>query len=331
MPTRQKEPGMRIIVTGSDGFSGSHFCVQARNSGHQVLAADLETWFEPEGCVTELLDIRDKQACERICRNFRPDVVIHTARAPGRLGDLERDRAAAYDINVSGARNMAVACEELGATFVFLSSDWIFDGRRPKGMKYKEDDEPCPVNYYGVTKLLAELEIRRICRKWLIVRPAHFYGFHAALLDERYKGKMRLLDGTVLASLGNQLQEGKELRIVDALYQTPVLVVHLVETTLNLLGGGATGVFHVADREPASRYDVVRGLARALGFDADLVRKGSLLDFAQSQNIPSDLQNILPVNTSLDVGKVEGTLGRPMMVLEEGLAKMSSILGSSTR
>ena len=61
---------MKIIVTGSDGFSGSNYCVKAKELGHQVLATDLKTWFRPEGCKIGKLDIRDYQNCLKICHSL---------------------------------------------------------------------------------------------------------------------------------------------------------------------------------------------------------------------------------------------------------------------
>ena len=108
---------MKILITGSDGFSGSHFCVRAKENGHQVLGTDLNCWFAPEGLQVQKLDIRDQKACQELCRTFRPEAIIHTARAPGNLWQLEKDRATAYSINVLGTRTLAQCAEELGATF----------------------------------------------------------------------------------------------------------------------------------------------------------------------------------------------------------------------
>ena len=317
---------MKILITGSGGFSGSNFCRQAKEDGHRVLGTDLNNWFVPKGCQIEKLDIRDQHAVFKICRTFRPDAIIHTARAPGSLGQLERDRATAYQINVLGTRNLAQCAEELEATLVFLSTDWIFDGTKPIGSKYDEEDEACPLNYYGVTKWIAEQEVRRVTTNWLIIRTAHIYGFHAAMMEPSYNTEMGVLEKTTWANIWNSLQKGEEVRLADTMYQTPVLVNHLVKTTLCLLNKGMTGIFNMVDRNCNSRYQIARTVLESLGLDSNLVIKGDTMDFAKSQDIPPELLGILPINTCLSVNRIEEALGTQMLTFEEGVAKMKACL-----
>lgn len=321
---------MKILITGSDGFSGSHFCVQAKEDGHQVLGTDINCWFVPEGLQVKNLDIRDQKTCQDLCRTFQPDVIIHTARAPGNLWQLEKDRATAYRINVLGARTLAQCSEELGATFVYLSTDWIFDGSKPAGQKYDEEDEACPLGYYGVTKWMAEQEIRRVTEKWLIIRPAHIYGFHAAALDPSFNKDMNIFSKTVWGNMWSSIQKGEKLPIPEDMYQTPVLVNHLVETILRLLEKGITGIFHLTDRDCHSRFDITRTVFESLGFESPLITKGDRMDFAESQGLPPDLENTLPLNSCLGVNKIEKALGVKMMTFQEGVARMKALLQNGT-
>ena len=93
---KKQSEQMKILVSGSDGYSGSNYCTQAREKGHEILGVDIDPWFKPQGCEIQRLDIRDGEACLAVCRNFKPDAIIHTARAPGNLGQIEKDRATAY-------------------------------------------------------------------------------------------------------------------------------------------------------------------------------------------------------------------------------------------
>lgn len=317
---------MKILITGSDGFSGSHYLIRARNEGHQVLGVDVNPWFKPEGCEIQKLDIRDVEGCEKVCRRFAPDAIIHTARAPGSLGMVEKDRVPVYQINVNGTWNLAQYAEESGATFVFLTTDWVFNGRQALGEKYREEDEPCPINYYGVTKYISEQMVRSLKTRWLILRPAHIYGLHAVMTEGPEKKGMDILDKTLWMNIARPLKQKKAIRIPDNMYQTPVLVNHLVETTYKLLSRELKGIFHIVDRDCVSRYRVTTTVLEALGFETALIEKGTIDDFGHSQGLPPDFFGILPANSCLDVSKIEAALEERMLSFEEGIARMKDRL-----
>jgi len=319
---------MKLLITGSDGFSGSHYCRHACDDGHQVLATDVKNEFMPEGCQIEELDIRNTDACKNICNTFKPDAIIHTARAPGNLWQIEQNRMATYQINVLGTKNLARCAEDLGATFVFLSTDWVFSGDKAVGQKYEEEDEGGPLNYYGVTKWVTEQEIKKLTTKWLIIRPAHIYGVHAAVLDPKTKNKIGLLERSVWAGIWNAIQKGKKVRVPDTMYQTPVHVRHLVETTMHLLEKEMTGLYHLADRDCASRYQIAKTVLEGIGLGGEWVEKGVTEDFAHMQNLPQELQGILPTNTCLNVNKIEKDLGVRLPTFEEGVARLRVELAS---
>ena len=311
---------MRILVTGSDGFTGSRYCQMAPKEGHEALGIDVKNDFTPKGCRVEALDIRDEQACKKICGTFKPDAVIHTARAPGNLWHIEKDRETAFEINVRGTMNLARCAEEMGAIFVFLSTDWVFGGGKPLGQKYFETEDGRPLNYYGVTKWIAEQEIMKLKSRWLILRPAHIYGFHAGVSPT--KERTGLLEGSVWAHMGRAIQRGERVRVPDNMYQTPVEVIHLVEITMDLLKKGLTGIYHLADRDCVSRYRIAKTVLEAIGFDGGWIEKGVAEDFGRSQGFPEALFGVLPANTCLNVHKIEKALGRRMLTFEEGVARM---------
>jgi dTDP-4-dehydrorhamnose reductase len=320
---------MRVFITGSDGFTGSHFCVTACEEGHQVLGTDVTNHFMPEGCRIETLDIRDEQACKALCRAFKPEAIIHTARAPGSLWQTEKDRLNTYQINVLGTKTLGRCAENLDATFIFLSTDWVFSGSKPRGQKYVEEDDGGPLNYYGVTKWIAEQEVRNLKTKWLILRPSHIYGFNAAVLTPETKERSGLLARSVWAGIGQAIQKGMKIRVPDDMFQTPVYVNHLVETTLALLKKGVEGTYHLVDRDCTSRYQIAKTVLASIGLDDECIEKGVAEDFAQSQGLPPELGGALPLNTCLDVNRIERELGHRMLTFEEGVSRMKLELNQS--
>ena len=320
---------MKILITGSDGFTGSQYCIKALEDGHQVLGTDIKTDFIPEGCRIEQLDLRDERACKSLCKAFKPEVIIHTARAPGSLWQTEKERLNAYRINVQGTKNLSLCAEELDALFIFLSTDWVFNGTKPVGQKYIEDDDVGPLNYYGVTKWIAEQEVRNLKARWLIIRPAFIYGFNASVLTPETKERSGLLAKSVWAGIGQSIQKGEKVRVPNDMFQTPVYAKHLVETTLVLLKHGKEGTYHLAGRDCVSRYQITKTVLEAIGLDGKWVLRGVASDFAQSQGYPPELYGTLPNNTCLSVQKIESDLGTKMLTFEEGVSRMRAELNRS--
>src|SRR6202008_3694490 len=98
--------------------------------------------------------------------------LVH-AGATSKVDDCEQDQWNAYVTNTEATVTLLVNAEEYKSFFVFVSTDFIFDGER--GM-YKEDDTAKPVNFYGKTKLEAEEAVKEYRYDWAIVRTVLVYG-----------------------------------------------------------------------------------------------------------------------------------------------------------
>ena len=314
---------MKILVTGSSGFLGSVFCLLALKEGDEVLGTSLHSQFPLRGCQTKRLDIRDHQACVELCETFRPDAVIHCARYVVGVGQCEKERETTFQINCTGTRNMARCAEKLGAFFVYISTDWIFNGHKPVGEKYREDDDPCPLNYYGVTKWAGEQEVAKTKGRWLIVRPANIYGVHGLFLQPAAeRANNALARSSWVHKMVVNLQQGQGVTLPDAMYQTPVLANHLAEVSLRLMKEEKSGIYNVAGRDGVTRYEFLRLVAAVLGLNSTLVRRGTLRELEESWGIPKDLPGLLPSNACLDVEKVERALGVRMLTIEEGVSRI---------
>ena len=318
---------MKILVTGSSGFLGSVFCLLALKEGDEVLGTSLHSQFPLRGCQTKRLDIRDHQACVELCETFRPDAVIHCARYVVGVGQCEKERETTFQINCTGTRNMARCAEKLGAFFVYISTDWIFNGHKPVGEKYREDDDPCPLNYYGVTKWAGEQEVLKTGGRWLIARPANIYGVHAQFLQSAFQKETNALArSSWVHKMVASLRQGQKVTLPDAMYQTPVLANHLAEVSLRLMKEGKSGIYHIAGRDGVTRYEFLRRVAEILGLNATLVTKGTLRELEEGWGIPKDLPGLLPANACLDVEKAEGAFGARMLTIEEGICRIKDQL-----
>lgn len=227
---------MRVVVTGSRGQLGSAL--------RQVLAEH-----EVLGLVRPEHDITDIAAIDVAVREFCPDVIIHAA-AMTDVDGCERNPAAARRANVLGTRNVAVAAQGAKAKLVYISTDYVFDGRKDE--PYWEYDEVNPSSVYGRTKWLGEEMVRRFSSRYYIVRTAWLYG----------EGEDNFV-GTVL-----RLAEAHDsLHMVTDEVGSPTFVLDLAQAIKRLMRTSAYGTYHLANAGTCSRYQWAREILDLAGQD----------------------------------------------------------------
>ena len=231
-------------MTGGTGFLGRELLRQA------------------PGATDERVDVRDAAAVRTLLERLRPKVVVHTA--------YRQEGPDAWEITVDGAETVARVAHAVGAGFVHLSTDVVFDGL--KGEPYVEEDEPCPATEYGRAKAESEKRVRAAHPEALVVRTSLLVGGPD---HEPSKHERAAIDP------GMTFYED-EIRC-------PIQVGDLAAAVLELAALGVTGVVHVAGADALSRSDlaelvsghrVLRGQAppgRPLDCTLDCSRARSLL------------------------------------------------------
>jgi dTDP-4-dehydrorhamnose reductase len=151
---------MSVLITGANGFLGYYLTRALLEKGYTVIATgkgssrlnfgDKDNFTYREMDFTEPFQVHD------VFGQYRPDVVIH-AGAISKVDECELDQWEAYRANTEATVSLLVNAEEYKSFFVFVSTDFVFDGE--KGM-YREDDEPHPINFYGKTKEEAEEAVK---------------------------------------------------------------------------------------------------------------------------------------------------------------------------
>ena len=151
---------MRFFVTGVNGQLGHDVMNELYKRGHEGVgsgSADAYKGIDDASPVTKMpyipLDITDGAAVWRVLARVQPDAVIHCAAwtAVDAAEDAEnRDRV--YAVNVGGTANIADACKKLGCKMLYLSTDYVFDGRGTAPWR-PDQDGYSPLNVYGQTKI----------------------------------------------------------------------------------------------------------------------------------------------------------------------------------
>jgi len=153
-----------ILVTGSKG-----------QLGQEVTKLLDENKIEYVGYDSSDLDITNRNLVISKLTELKPEYVIHCAAYTKVDAAEDEGRLDNYLVNVEGTKNIALACEKVGATLFFVSTDYVFDGSKVHG-EYLPSDETSPLNEYGYSKESAELLVEEICSKYYIIRTSWVFG-----------------------------------------------------------------------------------------------------------------------------------------------------------
>src|SRR4051812_7361522 len=220
---------MKLLVTGAAGMLGRDVMLAAGNAGHVVV-----------GFGRAELDVTDAAALEKKFDLERPDVVINCA-AWTDVDGAEADEPGAFAVNGTGAGNAAAAAAAVGASVVYVSSDYVFDGR--KGEPYVESDQPAPLSAYGRTKLAGEEATAAANPRHYVVRSSGLFGVG---------GK-----NFVATMLQFAVDHGEVLVVRDQVV-SPTYTWHLASGLVRMIEGTAWGIHHMAAAGECSWYEFAR-------------------------------------------------------------------------
>lgn len=290
---------MKVLVTGANGFLGYYLCRQLHAAGHTVLATgkgnnrygDISYDYTP-------LDFTDPFAVHDVFEAFAPEAVIHTG-AMSKPDECERDQWQAYLVNVEGTLHLLANAEELSAYFLFVSTDFVFDGET--GM-YTEEAAVNPVNYYGKTKAEAEEAVQEYAHAWSIVRTVLVYGLPQG-------GR-----GNLLSVVKEKLEKGETYQVVSDQWRTPTFVEDLAAGIVQLVQQRNTGIYHLCGPDGYSPYEMAKELAALLKLDAALIQP------CPSAAIPGAARR--PLRTGLNIEKARKVIGYTPVSFREGLRRL---------
>ncbi|MCR9201171.1 MAG: dTDP-4-dehydrorhamnose reductase [Planctomycetaceae bacterium] len=207
------------------------------------------------------LDITSAEQVDNFLQEHRPTVVINAA-AYNSVDQAEDEPDVAYAVNALGPRNLAVACQRLGATLVHVSTDYVFGQDTSRLMPFSELDPPAPCSAYGISKLAGEHFVQSCCRRSFVVRTCGVYG-HAAR-DGAGKGNFV----ETMLRLGSELDQ---LKVVNDQYCTPTASLDLADGILRLLQTTEYGLYHFSSDGSATWYDFALEIFSIAGIDVDLL------------------------------------------------------------
>lgn len=209
---------MKILVTGYTG-----------QLGYDVVQEGLKKGLDMIGVGSKELDITNQDEVQRTVKEVHPDAIIHCA-AYTAVDKAEDDRATCWKVNVQGTTSLAAAAKEINAKFIYISTDYVFDG---KGQApFKESDLPDPVGYYGQTKYEGEKAVASMLDQWFIVRISWVFGING---NNFIKTMLRLAETR------------SELNVVGDQYGSPTYTYDLARLLIEMIQTEKYGIYHASN------------------------------------------------------------------------------------
>ncbi|CAI3336828.1 dTDP-4-dehydrorhamnose reductase [Enterococcus cecorum] len=225
-----------ILLTGGNGQLGTELRHLLDEKGVEYVSTDAKK-----------MDITDAQATMDYITNLKPTVIYHCAAYTA--VDKAEDEGKALDekINVDGTRNVALAAKEVGATLVYISTDYVFDGKLKDG-EYAVDAPINPLNEYGRTKALGEKAVQEIMDDYYIIRTSWVFGKYG----HNFVFTMQKLAET-----------RDELTIVNDQFGRPTWTRTLAEFMYFVIDQNAPfGIYHLSNDNACSWYEFAKEILK---------------------------------------------------------------------
>ena len=224
-----------VLVTGSNGQLAS--CIKDLANLYKNLNFIYTDYQELDICDLKQLNTFFKS-------NLKIDYCINCA-AYTAVDKAESDVDKAFEINATGAKNLAIVCRKFDAVLVQISTDFVFDGKKKE--PYIETDVANPISVYGATKLQGEVEIKQLLEKYFIFRTSWLYSQHGI---------------NFMKTMLKLAKTRDEISVVSDQIGTPTYAGDLAKLILNIVSSNNTnfGLYHYSNEGVASWYDFAKAI-----------------------------------------------------------------------
>lgn len=253
---------MKTLVTGVNGQLGHDVMLELQKRGYEAVGCGSSPEYRGMAdAVAKLpyvsLDITDDVAVDRVLQEIKPDCVCHCAAWTAvDAAEEPENKDKVFAVNVDGTRNLARACQALDAKFMYISTDYVFNGQGTEPWK-ADSQEFAPLNVYGKSKLYGELAVKELLTKYFIVRIAWVFGRNGNNFVK------------------TMLKVGKNhdtLRVVNDQIGTPTYTADLARLLVDMLETEKYGTYHATNEGGyISWYDFAREIFRQAGYSTKVI------------------------------------------------------------
>lgn len=230
----------RVWITGADGHVGSALSSLLDCMEYQLLETDINE-----------VDITNYEQVVQYVHMNRPDVIINCAC----LKDVEYCEAhvdEAYKVNAIGARNVALAAEEVQAKIIQISTDDVFN--QESDVPYNEFDRTHPKSIYGKSREAGERMIMQMSKRFVIIRSSWIYGIGKDFVDD------------VLEAVGKV----SSFEVPNNCYASPTSAKELAKVVAYFIDNDKYGLYHAVCKGSCSRYEFAKAILEYSGKSGEL-------------------------------------------------------------
>lgn len=286
---------MKVLATGGGGQVGTELARRGGGGRAEVIALKRAD-----------LDITDATAVREVMRRVRPDVVVNAA-AYTAVDKAESEPDIAFAVNRDAPGAIAVACADIGAPLIHISTDYVFDGGKTGA--YAEADPVRPLGVYGESKEAGERAVRDALDRHVILRTSWVYAAHG---------------GNFVRTMLRVGAERDQLKVVDDQTGTPTFAGDIADAILAIVdriaggnGSAGWGTYHYTAKDHTTWH----GFAEAIFSTAEArLGRRPTLEAIPTSAYPTPAKR--PMNSVLDCAKIDTVFASPRRHWREGLAEV---------
>lgn len=280
-----------ILITGGHGQLGTELRKLLDEKNVDYISTDAHD-----------LDITDKEGTLKYISDLKPELIYHCAAYTAVDKAEEEGKELDEKINVDGTRNVAEAAKAVDATLIYISTDYVFDGKKKDGM-YKEDDAKNPLSEYGRTKLLGEQAVQEIMDKYYIIRTSWVFGLYGH---------------NFIFTMQKLAETHDKLTVVNDQFGRPTWTRTLAEFMHFVIEKHADyGVYHLSNENSCSWYEFAKEILKDTDVDVQPVTSA---EYPQKATRPQ--------YSVMDLSKAEA-LGFKIPTWQEALSQFITLEGNN--
>ena len=286
---------MKVLVTGVKGQLGYDVVNELNRRGHAAVGVDIEE-----------MDITDAASVARVMGEVKPEAVIHCA-AWTAVDAAEDNEEKVRLVNAVGTENIAKECKKLDCKMLYISTDYVFDGKGEKAWQPDCKDYK-PLNVYGQTKLEGELAVSKALEKFFVVRIAWVFGKN---------GKNFI---KTMLSVG---KTHSAVRVVNDQIGTPTYTLDLARLLVDMVETDKYGYYHATNEGGyISWYDFTKEIFKQAGY-ATKVIPVTTAEYGLSKAAR-------PFNSRLDKSKLIANGFKPLPAWQDALSRFLAEIENGT-